>query len=150
MSACLSLLLKTFFSHCWMGAVKAADHHHRWKNLQLQPHRLACDIIHHHRGPHRSGEPELQLHVHVGHVFLFIPHILYLYLEVRKMKTRCGWDGWVAYRRHEIEMEEVQQQGNGPVPILHHTHMHRQSGACMQHSMRFQGCVDVRVCVQKC
>lgn len=92
-----------------------------WPPSQVQE-SATCDISLPHRGLHSSAELGLQLHVHTGHVFLFIPRILYLYLDVRKMKRLGGGDGWAGYLRHEIEMEEVQRQGNGPVLILHHTH----------------------------
>lgn len=109
---------------CWrrVWCSKSSWSPSQWKNLQLHPHQLACDIIHHHRGRHPICEPELQLHVPGVHVFLFISQILYLYSDVQKMMMLCSWEGWAAYLRHEIEMEEVQQQGNGSVPILHLTH----------------------------
>lgn len=116
-------LLNILFSHCWMGAVNAAGHHLSSKNLPPQPHRLPSDILHHRRG--RRGRR--RSYTCTPSTCLFIPRILYLYLDVRKMKTLRGWDGWAAYLRHEMEMEEVQQRGNGPVPILHHTHTHTHS-----------------------
>lgn len=103
---------------------------------------------------------ELNTHTHRAYLYVYSINSLCLFgcLGNEEVQKRFqGWDHWAAYIRHEIEMEEVQQQGNDSLPILHHTLTDAHTGthtytlgACntaCHHALRCEcGCECVFVC----
>lgn len=108
----------------------------------------------------RKQEPNA--HTHRAYLYVYSINSLCLFgcLGNEEVQKRFqGWDHWAAYIRHEIEMEEVQQQGNDSLPILHHTLTDAHTGthtytleACntaCRHALRCEcgcECVCVRLC----